>query len=362
MKKLIVLGAVAALAIAMACGGGDNANPAAPSANSTATGGNLGPDGSTLKSTAPAPVSPANGGTLDAASGALVLKINAATAKFVQGEVFAYRFQLLKGTTVVEETRTSALQWAPSSALDPKTTYGWHARAEQGSAFGPWSDTWTFITPDQPEGYIHGGELYDPLVNGKTVGQVVGSVTFIPGQGVRINDLGSYIQYPLGQTVTGGEFSILVTGLATNTEGGKTKVMAMSQGLSDITTNDRRYTIEKRGDPAGAVAWRVITSTDQIDTVGAERRIVQFNPADTYLWKTKWGGNHFNLEILRGGAGGNTIYDFGKGYSGVYDPSPHYAFIGGPAGRGGLDSGSVPGMIIRQVWLSSRPRPGFANQ
>jgi len=110
MKKLIVLGAVAALAIAMACGGGDNANPAAPSANSTATGGNLGPDGSTLKSTAPAPVSPANGGTLDAAAGALVLKINAATAKFVQGEVFAYRFQLLKGTTVVEETRTSALQ------------------------------------------------------------------------------------------------------------------------------------------------------------------------------------------------------------------------------------------------------------
>ena len=55
MKKLIVLGAVAALAIAMACGGGDKGNPAAPSANSTSTDGNLGPDGSTLKVTGARP-------------------------------------------------------------------------------------------------------------------------------------------------------------------------------------------------------------------------------------------------------------------------------------------------------------------
>src|SRR4249920_1783788 len=115
MKKLIVLGAAAALAIAMACGGGDKGNPAAPSANSTSTDGNLGPDGSTLKVTAPSPVSPANGSTLDAASGALTLRVNAASAKFVQGESFAYRFQLLKGSTVIEENRTSSLQWAPES-------------------------------------------------------------------------------------------------------------------------------------------------------------------------------------------------------------------------------------------------------
>ncbi len=54
-----------------------------------------------------------------------------------------------------------------------------------------------------------------------------------------------------------------------NTEGNKTKVMAMTEGDSDITTNDRRFTIEKRGNPAGAVAWRVRTSNDQIDTVRA---------------------------------------------------------------------------------------------
>jgi len=362
MKKLIVLGAVAALAIAMACGGGDNANPAAPSANSTATGGNLGPDGSTLKATAPVPVSPGNGSTLDASSGPLVLKVNAATAKFVEGQVFAYRFQVLKGTTVVAETRTSALQWEVTATLDNKPQYGWHVRAEPGTAFGPWSDTWTFTTPDQPEGYIRGGELYDPLINGKTVGQPVGSVTFIPGQGVRLNTLGSYIQYRLDQTVTGGEYSMLVSGIETNTEGGKTKIMSMAEGFSDITTNDRRFTIEKRGNPAGAVAWRVITSNDQIDTVGRERVIVHFNPASTYFWKATWGGNRFNLLIKNGGVNGGTIYNFGKNYGGSYDPNPHVAFLGGPGGRAGQNSGTVPGIVIRQVWLSSRPRPGFANE
>ena len=75
-----------------------------------------------------------------------------------------------------------------------------------------------------------------------------------------------------------------------------------------------------------------------------------------------WVGNRFNLLIKDHGANGNTIYNFGKGYGGVYDPNPHVAFIGGPGGRAGADSGTVPGIIVRQVWLSSRPRPSFANK
>ena len=55
----------------------------------------------------------------------------------------------------------------------------------------------------------------------------------------------------------------------------------MTEGDSDITTNDRRFTIEKRGNPAGTVAWRVITSNDQIDTVGAERVVRHFDPSHT---------------------------------------------------------------------------------
>src|SRR5690242_11439478 len=54
----------------------------------------------------------------------------------------------------------------------------------------------------------------------------------------------------------GGGWRVLghLTNIIFNTEGDKTKMMAMTEGDSDITTNDRRLTIEKRGNPAGAVA------------------------------------------------------------------------------------------------------------
>jgi len=274
----------------------------------------------------------------------------------------AHRFQILSGSTVVAEFRTSGTTWAVDANLNENTTYNWRARGEQGGSFGPWSETWTFTTPEQPEGYIRGNELYDPLFNGRTVGQIVGPVTFIPGVGAKIEGPASYIQYNLPQTLTGGEFSILVTNMRTNTEGDKTKVMAMAEGDADITTNDRRFTIEKRGNPPGVIAWRVLTSNQQIDTVGAERVRREFDPNQTYFWRASWGNNRFDLLIKSGGVSGNTIYSFGKNYRGVYDPNPHRAYIGGPAGRAGLDSGSVDGMIVRQVWISSRPRPSFANK
>jgi len=63
------------------------------------------------------------------------------------------------------------------------------------------------------------------------------------------------------------------------------------------------------------------------------------------------------LNVKRGGSTGTTIYNKGKAYQGPYDPDPHYAFIGAPVGRSGLTAATVPGMIVRQVWISSRPRP-----
>jgi hypothetical protein len=356
MKKLILSGLAATLAVAIACGGDKASSPASPSATPAGVDTAAGPDGITLKVTAPGQVSPANGATLD--TFAPVLTITQSTAKFQEGGVFAYRFQVLNGSTVVKEVRTQALTWTPGG-LSNKTTYGWRARAESGSYFGPWSATWTFTTPDKPEGYNRPGELYDPLIDGKTIGQVVGNVEFIPGVGAKLNDLTSYIQYQLPETIASGEISVLVTNLAYNTEGGKTKIMAMSEGFADITTNDRRFTIEKRGDPPGTIAWRVLTSTDQIDTLGAERVPYHFEPSATYLWQATYGGGRFDLTIKENG---RQIYRFGKNYSGAYDPNPHIAYVGGPGGRAGAQSGTVPGIIVRHLWVSKNPRPAFANQ
>jgi len=153
-----------------------------------------------------------------------------------------------------------------------------------------------------------------------------------------------------------------VTNMPANTKGDKQKVMAMGQGYDDITTNDRRMTVEKRGDPAGVIAWRFVSYLDQIDTIGKQRVKREFNPNQTYFWEASWRNQRFRLRIVEGGVNGREIYNFGKPYDGPYDPSPHIAWAGGPPGRAGLKSGSVDGMIVRQVWLSSRPRPTFANR
>jgi len=89
--------------------------------------------------------------------------------------------------------------------------------------------------------------------------------------------------------------------------------------------------------------------------VGAERVAVELDPSVTYLWRAEWRGGFFNASIIRDGANGATIYNFGKPYRGTYRPNPHRAYVGAPVGRGGPADATVPGMIVRQVWISSQP-------
>jgi hypothetical protein len=357
-KKLYLFGLAAALATALACGSADK-NPVSPSGGGTVGAGDAGPGGETLKVTEPTPVTPANGATLDTFTP--TLRVTASAFKFQGAGAITHRFQLLNGSTVLREFTTAGTTWGPQN-LNNKTTYGWRARGEQGSFFGPWSATWTFTTPDQPEGYNRPGELYDPLIDGKTVGSIVGPVTFIPGVGARMESFTSHIRYLLRQTVVQGEFSMLVTGILDNSEGGKTKMMAMSEGLSDLITNDRRFTLERRGDPKGVIAWRFISHNSQVDTGKGERKYVKFSPNQTYLIKAEWRNQVVVISVQEGGASGRLIYRLAKGYKGAYDPSPHYAFAGAPIGRSGVVAATVPGMIARQVWLSVNRRPSFANK
>ena len=222
------------------------------------------------------------------------------------------------------------------------------------------------MTPEQPDAYIRGNELYDPLIDGKTIGTIHGPVTFIPGLGVRLESQLSYISYELQQTLTEGEFSIIVTGMPANTEGDKTKLFAMAQGYGDIVTNDRRMTVEKRGDPAGVIAWRFITYDDQIDTVGAERRAYNFQQNLTYFWKATWRNNVFNLLVREdavSGVNGRKIYEMGKHFAGrAYRSEPPRHLHWGARRPQRLAGASVDHVIIRQVWVSGRPRPSFANK
>ncbi len=354
---------VCALAFTAACGK-ESSSPASPSA-AAATASEANADGSLLKATAPTPQAPANGVRLTSPEVTLVAGNSRASFANVG---LQYQFQVLNTGGAAIYTSgligegggtTSHLVTANLSA---NTTYQWQARPYYAGVAGPWSARASFITPETTDGFIRGNEMYDPLINGKTVGVPHGPITFIPGQGVRLEDQSSYISYELPQTLFEGEFGIIVTNLAANTKGGKTKLFAMGKGYGDIVTNEYRATFEKRGDPPGIVAWRFIARDDQIDTEGHERRYVPFDQSRTYFWQASWRNNFMNLLIKEGGVGGSTIYDMGKGWDGRgYEPNPHVLYLGAPAGRSGLDGASVNGVVIRQVYVGPS-RPAYANQ
>jgi hypothetical protein len=359
-KTLVACASALLFAGVVACS--DNSEgPVSPSASPDGT---TGPNNETLKATAPVPQSPTNN---QQPQGGLILVASKSTSPHSSSAAaYSYEFEIRRsGNTVAGCTVTvpggsgDMVSATPNCSLDVDQIYGWRARAVWQGRQGPWSAEATFTAT--AGGGITDDGVYDPLVNGQTVGEIFGDVTFIPNVGVRLNNHDSHIRYRLRRNITQGEFSIIVTGMATNTEGGKTKVMGMCEApCSDIVTDDRRMTVEKRGDPEGIVAWRFISHLDQIDTEGAEREFVAFDANQPYLFTATWNG-FFNVRIQRGGSNGDTVYSKGKPYDGAYDPEPHWAYIGSPVGRSGPDGATVPGMIVRHVWISSRPRPAGLN-
>ena len=135
----------------------------------------------------------------------------------------------------------------------------------------------------------------------------------------------------------------------------------MSDGYDDITTNDRRATYEKRAD--GTMAWRVITHDDQIETGSAERVFV--HTTSPIRSPSAWIGTPTSSPSSPDKAATGAKRFTGSPSTGAErrtDPKTHVVYIGGPGGRAGDDSGSVPNIIIRQVWASPSPRPDSINQ
>jgi hypothetical protein len=283
----------------------------------------------------------------------------AATTSNVEG------FAASVGSTGVPEGAGGTTSWTPAQDLQPTTLFYWRARATQGTSASAWSATGTFRS--KLVGFNRAGELYDPLIHGETVGQIIGSATFLTGRGLQLNDGQSHVRYLLPQTITSGEFSMDVEGLRANGPGDKAKVFGMQEGQGDFITNRYRVDIQYRGTagfPPNAIQWRVIYGdADDLDVryePDMAKRVASvflLNPATTYHWKFTWGSD-IRLEARDGGMNGPAFYDYGmRAARGVYAPSPHYAYLGAPVGRSGTESASIGGTIYRNVWLASRPRP-----
>ena len=363
--RTTLTGLAAILALALACSR-QSPSPTTPTPQSPASG-DAAADGSTLKVTAPVPTSPVNDQAL---SDAPTLAAGAVTFKFGTAPgPLSYRFQVFTASNV--QVVDSGLQSGPSyrvaADLAFKTRHTWRVRAELANEVGPWSSVASFVSSEG--GYLRGNEVFDPLTNGTTVGQVVGPVTF-SAEGVKLESVASYVRYVIPQTITSGEFAVEIRGLRANAPGDKSKVFGMMEGspdVSDYITNRYRVDVQYRGTggfPPNAITYRVLYgSADSLDvryepTTDQRLNSVRgLDPNTTYYWRYTW-GRTVRVTVQAGGPTGPVIYDVQRSSAnGSYNPQPHYAFIGAPAGRSGAESATIPGTIYKNVWISTRPRP-----
>ena len=363
-KRFVLCSAAAVLALAVACSQSSQ-SPSSPSVTENGSS-NAAADGSTLKATAPSPISPVNGAQPDT----LTLTTNKATAKFNSSVPLSYEFEIKTAAGAVVSGCSSTVagggdtvSYTPSCALEFDAPHTWRVRAVYAGASGPWSSNASFKTPSG--GYINGNELFDPLTNGKTAGDVNGAVQFIAGQGAKLIDHGSFIRYRLPVNLQQGEFSMMILGADEGAEGDKSKVFAMQEGPDegDITDDDYRFTAELRarnyGAP-GSVTYRIICG-DGVSRDGGRQQL-NFDSSRWYFWKFSWQTGTAKLEVRRDSETGGVIYSsqIGTG-SHPYRPDPHYLYLGTPMGRAGALDATLPGGIYKNVWASSRPRPTFPN-
>jgi hypothetical protein len=363
------LAGVLGVSLAAACGGDKS-----PSAPSTTTPAHL---------TAPAIDAPSSdeqldtlrptltvrNGTSDQTTGARTYEFQVSDSSNFASSVVASTtagFAAMVGKSDVPESAAGKTSFQPDQDLQPTTRYFWRARLVQGTAQSDWSAVASFKT--KLVGYNRGGELYDPLIHGETVGDRIGSTDFIPGKGLRINSNTSYVRYLLPATISTGEFSMEIEGLRPDFPGDKTKLFGMQEGQDDYITNRYRVDIQYRGlqgFPPNAITFRVLYGDDpcckyEPDTDTRFRSVYALNPSIPYFWKFTWGvGTEVRVTVKEDGISGTqTIYNVGVPTpKGVYAPNPQYAYLGAPTGRSGSESASVPGAIYRNVWIANHPRP-----
>jgi hypothetical protein len=355
--RVVVSFVVSGVGLSVAC-----SRSAAPTAPPTPTvAASTADAGVTLIVSAPVPASPVNGAQVASAPTLVASASTGAATAALQ-----YRFEVFNdaGARVEQSSLVNVPSYQVTATLDFAKTYTWRVRAEYQAHVGPWSATAAFVSPEG--GYIRPGEVFDVLSNGKTVGERIGTTTFVAG-GIRVDNATSYVRYLVPGTVTSGEFSMEVSGLRPDQTGDKNKVFSMSSDAPDFITDPYRVDIQYRGSagfPPNAITFRCLYgSADDLalryepDTATRLASVVNFDPNTVYFWKFSW-GSEVRLTVRQGSATGPILYNVGVASPrGTYRPSPWYAYLGAPAGRSGVESASTPGLIYKNVWISSRARP-----
>ncbi|MDQ3068120.1 MAG: hypothetical protein M3R55_00135 [Acidobacteriota bacterium] len=266
-------------------------------------------------------------------------------------------------TTVVSQAGIAegggTTTFTPGADLPASAQLHWRARAQQGTIVSAWSGTGLFRT--KLGGYNRAGALFDPLTNGQTIGTRSGSTTFQGAQGLRVDNNTSWVRYQLAQTLTSGEISVEVSGLAPNHPGEKSRIFSMSDATPRLFDSPYLFNVQYRGlngNPNNAISFKLLNGGEAFkfepDITQRTAGIRALNPATVYLWTATWGST-FRLTVREGGATGPVIYDLSMPTSGTYNPVPHIVYLG--ATDANIESGSWPGAIYRNLWVGSGPRP-----
>ena len=367
-RSILVL--AAALAVSVACGSGVGTSRQVPVGGGTPTGPS-GPSGPITLS-APQPISPVNGEQLSTLRPTLTVQ-NVSSSQtgartyefqvsdrtdFSLGASLTASFFVSVNQTGVPEGGDGRTSFTVPADLQPTTRMYWRARVSQGSSTSSYSEPATFRT--KLAGYSLPGELYDPLINGESIGTITGPHTWVAGKGLRLETERSYVQYSLSQVITSGEMSVEVEGLRPNGPNHKLKIFSMNDSAGDITFSNMGMSTMYRGvngNPPMAISYKAVFSGRILEPdIGIRLGSIFFlDPARTYFWKATWGSD-FRLLVADGGVAGNVIYDrsepaFGSSYR------PGYAWLGSNQGIAGLDAGTFPGATYKHLWIGDKPRP-----
>ncbi len=366
-QRLMLSGLAVLVAFIVACSSDESTSRQPSKFGAVSSLSITGPDGSTLKASAPALVSPASGATI-APNTPVVLVLTNSTTNVPLSLV--YRFEIKDGngsvvdSTTVSQGATTTSKTVTASLVGGQT-YSWRARAELGNDAGAWSVTRTFIAPAN-DGYNRPGELFDPLINGKTIGTINGGATFIPGLGIRLADAFAYVVYDMPQVVLAGEMSAEISNLGPGGPCCKVRVFSIIDALH-IPASNSSYSMNAQyrgvgGNPDNCICFKSIfgdnarglePSTAQRLTMG---RVL--DPSKVYLWRAIWTRQSYRLRVTEL-ATGTLIYDFTSDPDPLiaWNPSKMYAFLGTEQGRYDPLDGTLRGVTIRNFWVGSGPRP-----
>ncbi len=337
------------------------------------SGGPTTPTPPALTLTAPAIDAPAMDAQLETVRPTLTVRNGTSS----QAGTRTYEFQIATSNAFspvaysragVAEDTSGKTSFTTDLDLQPATVMSWRSRLTQGTTNSDWSATGSFKT--KPVGFNRPGELYDPL-QGDTLGTSIGGISFVPGEGLRVDNENSYVRYQLPQTLASGEMSVEVKGLRPNVPGAgggsKYKVFSMMDGTGDLISSRYQLSVQYRGlegNPDNCVSFKAVWADKDIKLEpdlgqrSADVRIL--DPARWYLWTATWNPTAFRLVIRVDGPGGAVIYDrtiSAPGGTGPYAPSPHFVYLGANSGAYGTENGSVAGLTYRNLWVGSGPRP-----